>query len=316
MRNPLPGLTSCASLALLVWCLAGCGGVAKGGDSGGNAGSGSVLSCQYAGKTYADGASFPSDDGCNSCSCGAGQVGCTARACADTCVYGGKTHPIGLSFPSDDGCNTCSCSAAGQVSCTNLACAACQGIADAYAAAVDSARICDPKQTAQCTMRFADTLACACGTFVNPENGAAIAEAQALQSKYEGLSCGGEVVCEPCLPQLAGVCSTMGRCEPITDPRAGGTACKVNGVVYASGQGGIPDPTSCNKCSCSNGQLSCTEIYCPVACPPNTAYGTQCAECGPTDACLVVEHGCLPTCVDTCSNGSACSAGVCRNFCG
>lgn len=41
--------------------------------------------CSYDGSTYAMGASFPSSDGCNSCSCGEnGEVACTLRACAPT----------------------------------------------------------------------------------------------------------------------------------------------------------------------------------------------------------------------------------------
>ena len=40
--------------------------------------------CVYAGKQYAQGDTFPSTDGCNTCSCGAdGQVACTLRACLD-----------------------------------------------------------------------------------------------------------------------------------------------------------------------------------------------------------------------------------------
>jgi len=38
--------------------------------------------CSYGGQTYQSGASFPSTDGCNTCSCGdGGSVGCTKRAC-------------------------------------------------------------------------------------------------------------------------------------------------------------------------------------------------------------------------------------------
>lgn len=38
--------------------------------------------CVYDGKSYASGASFPSTDGCNTCSCGVqGEVACTLRAC-------------------------------------------------------------------------------------------------------------------------------------------------------------------------------------------------------------------------------------------
>ncbi|HEX5064186.1 MAG TPA: hypothetical protein VFV99_32655 [Kofleriaceae bacterium] len=48
------------------------------GDDGG---SGAV--CSYNGHDYSIGDVFPSGDGCNSCSCTASGVACTARACAD-----------------------------------------------------------------------------------------------------------------------------------------------------------------------------------------------------------------------------------------
>jgi len=39
--------------------------------------------CQHAGKTYVAGDSFPSADGCNTCTCTEqGSVSCTERACA------------------------------------------------------------------------------------------------------------------------------------------------------------------------------------------------------------------------------------------
>jgi hypothetical protein len=39
-----------------------------------------------------------------------------------TCTLAGKTYKPGDSFPSPDGCNTCSCTIAGQVICTLKAC--------------------------------------------------------------------------------------------------------------------------------------------------------------------------------------------------
>ena len=38
-------------------------------------------SCQYNNKTYKSGEGFPSEDGCNSCSCDNGNVACTLMAC-------------------------------------------------------------------------------------------------------------------------------------------------------------------------------------------------------------------------------------------
>jgi len=42
-----------------------------------------------------------------------------------TCSYDGDTYNPGESFPSTDGCNTCSCGSTGKVACTKRACLAC-----------------------------------------------------------------------------------------------------------------------------------------------------------------------------------------------
>lgn len=80
--------------------------------------------CTYGGFSRAAGASFPSTDGCNTCTCKAGAVACTEKACVGpaSCSYGGVTHTQGASFPSTDGCNTCSCGAGGVVACTLVGC--------------------------------------------------------------------------------------------------------------------------------------------------------------------------------------------------
>ncbi|HQY64530.1 MAG: hypothetical protein IPF92_07140 [Myxococcales bacterium] len=47
---------------------------------------GAPRGCTYGGAQHAVGDSFPSTDGCNTCTCGeSGAVGCTKRACAPTC---------------------------------------------------------------------------------------------------------------------------------------------------------------------------------------------------------------------------------------
>nr|XP_022311780.1 four-domain proteases inhibitor-like isoform X1 [Crassostrea virginica] len=80
--------------------------------------------CRYNGRRYRIGESFPSSDGCNTCTCGVGgQVSCTEKACLQLgCMYNGKRYREGESFPSIDGCNTCSCGAKGRVVCTKRAC--------------------------------------------------------------------------------------------------------------------------------------------------------------------------------------------------
>ena len=80
--------------------------------------------CTYDGKSYPAGSTFPSSDGCNTCSCdGSGSLFCTERACAPlSCLYEGKSYLPGESFPSADGCNTCGCGTDGSIACTKKAC--------------------------------------------------------------------------------------------------------------------------------------------------------------------------------------------------
>src|SRR6266478_6160345 len=47
---------------------------------------------------------------------------CSSGSPAASCSYGGKSYSVGQSFPSTDGCNSCSCSAGGAVACTERAC--------------------------------------------------------------------------------------------------------------------------------------------------------------------------------------------------
>ncbi|MEO8904457.1 MAG: hypothetical protein ABI488_18950 [Polyangiaceae bacterium] len=93
---------------------AGTAGNPSTGD-GGNAGY-----CTVAKVNYPNGASWACD--CNTCSCYNGQISSTTVACY-ACSYGGNRYFAGQSFPSLDGCNTCSCDQAGGVSCTELGCA-------------------------------------------------------------------------------------------------------------------------------------------------------------------------------------------------
>ena len=320
------GRCSSLGLALLVASSLGvaCGGVSKGGSGnaggdGGGAGTGSGggsagrKSCAYDGKTYADGATFTSTDGCNACSCGDGEVSCDDAACDDGCTYQGTHYREGQSFPAADGCNQCSCEKGGVITCTERGCVSCAEPPIAYAHAVEEARRCDPQSANQCQRRFDDGLACPCSVFINEANVEAIAAAKEAAATYDAGNCGGAKVCPPCATPVGGYCSNGQRCEPLW--REGPQACKVEGLVYPHGATGVPDPTSCNKCTCSDGELSCTEINCPTPCPAEHVLSRQCALCGPADECLIVEHACLPTCTaDT--DSCACVDGVCRNLCG
>lgn len=79
-------------------------------------------SCLYDEVSYAQGASMPAGDGCNTCWCDGGSWNCTAVGCrGESCLYGGQIRADGSSFPAADGCNQCGCND-GEVACTERAC--------------------------------------------------------------------------------------------------------------------------------------------------------------------------------------------------
>jgi len=112
--------------------------------------------CEYNGKTYHNGDSFNSSDGCNQCSCNNGNVMCTLRACVQTCNYQGKTYKEGDSFPAGDGCNTCSCSG-GQALCTLMACEiSCHSDNDCDSGSYCQKESCEDNDIGVCTSRSSD----------------------------------------------------------------------------------------------------------------------------------------------------------------
>jgi hypothetical protein len=88
--------------------------------------------CSYEGEDYEAGDSFPSADGCNSCSCMEdGGIACTLMACGGegggsggvaVCSYEGVVYHAGDSFPAADGCNSCGCMDDGSIACTAIGC--------------------------------------------------------------------------------------------------------------------------------------------------------------------------------------------------
>lgn len=238
------------------------------------------------------------------------------------CAYAGKSHADGDSFPSTDGCNTCSCND-GEVSCTLIGCdpgpsptgppVSCEQVDVFYQQLLDENKSCDPHEFEPCSFRVSTGLGCGCDTFVNPDNWDT-ARAGAFATHYQSLACGSGP-CGMCPPSpLRGKCTVMGRCEDTSEPKPG-PGCKVNGVSYSDGSSGIPDPVSCNVCSCNAGQLSCTEKDCPQPCPAGTVLAVSCAQCRAAGACELIEHACYPTCTDTCADGvcinGACVPGMC-----
>ena len=56
-------------------------------------------------------------------------------------------------------------------------------------------------------------------------------------------------------------------------------------MTYPSGTGGFLGPDGCNKCSCQDGELACTELGC-VAPPPKLCGGLAGIACGKGQYCL------------------------------
>lgn len=107
----------------------GTSGVPTGGTSG-SAGTGSPPgSCVYEGRVYASGTSFPSSDGCNTCYCDAGDIGCTLVDC-----------------PSRETCEV---------------------FLNVYPDVLAEAKRCTPGSPLACDILTASGLQCACPTFVD-----------------------------------------------------------------------------------------------------------------------------------------------------
>ena len=113
------------------------------------------------------------------------------------CLYGGEVYRPGQSFPSTDGCNTCSCSPGGAVACTLRACAPdrCGGIAglacddgeycryspDALCGAADATGIC-LEIPELCTEEYQPVCGCDDQTYSN----ACMAASQGVSVAHEG----------------------------------------------------------------------------------------------------------------------------------
>jgi hypothetical protein len=290
------------------------GGAASGGAAYGGASSGGATygGAAYGGATYG-GATYGGAAYGGAAYGGAAYGGSAAGGAAPQpwCDYNGQRFSLGASFVAADGCNTCTCSFTGIIQCTTRPCAACSMIDEAHYKAVEDAKRCDPtRDLLQCTALVDSGLTCGCPSYVNSEAGTALVQLKELQIKWEQAQCRQNVVCGACAEVVGAYCSSAGRCEDLYGQ--GLRACKVGGVVYPSGTGNIPDPSSCNSCFCGDGELSCTQMFCANTCPPGTAFGAQCSLCTATEGCVLPEYGCFPTCTDKCADPTqSCVNGLC-----
>jgi hypothetical protein len=95
-------------------------------------------------------------------------------------------------------------------------------------------------------------------------------------------------------------------------------AIKVGNYIYPD-TSWVQDPTSCNMCWFSDGQLYCEGAACLPRCPaPGMVKGTSCYRCGPADSCDIVEFGWHRPCATDvdCLTVETCHDGMCKNLCG
>jgi hypothetical protein len=156
-------------------------------DPGGEAGTGNTAGKGGSGK--------PGSGGSSAAGRGGGSGG------GDGCDYAGKHYDVGDGFPSDDGCNTCSCTEGGLVACTLRACApnVCGGLMgrpcargqycnfpkDAQCGAADQTGTCEEMPGA-CTKQYDPVCGCDDATYGN----ACEAAANGVSVLHDG-ECGG-----------------------------------------------------------------------------------------------------------------------------
>jgi hypothetical protein len=208
--------------------------------------------CDYNGMTHQHGESFPSDDGCNQCSCYNGQVMCTLMACISTCEYEGETYEEGASFPSSDGCNTCSCSS-GRVICTKRAChqtRECKTNDDC-----DSEYYCEKDSCDDAAQGYCIQLLDVCADIQNPVCG-----------------CDGQTYSNACEAASEGInVEYAGECEGESQG-----ACKTNDDCTS---GHYCQKESCDDTlegTCAIRTLLCAQIIAPVCGCDGQTYGNEC----------------------------------------
>ena len=180
------------------------------------------------------------------------------------CVYGGQRYRPGQSFPSTDGCNTCTCSEGGRVACTLRACVpnSCGGLAGTscrrgqYCSYPPSAQCGAADQTGSC-----ETIPDACDDLYSPVCGCDDKTySNACEAAAQGVSVASQGECkreDPCadIPKCRLLCPD-GTIHPTDDSGCVHTCdCVVAEDPYCAGKScgdscaapfGSPLPTYCD----------------------------------------------------------------------
>jgi len=152
--------------------------------------------CEYDGKHYAVGDTFPDSDGCNHCSCSEqGGVQCTLVGCLPDpdggpyCTFKGQRFAVGQPV-SNDGCNSCVCSGSGEIACTEKYCAdagsSCDSLVSELKSTLSSVQKC--KSAADCGQAIPFS-GCGCTRDLVARKDANLSSYLAQRAKYRELGC-------------------------------------------------------------------------------------------------------------------------------